>query len=116
MARLAHTEYFIEVRSSRGVREILRETMFAPTVTAAGTTGSLWRSLCSAAVPSSRLPAPASPHGRTVTSWTSRGRDDEDTHRRWRHWRSGSGLSIAKQGHAVTVLERRDTFTELGAP
>ncbi len=33
MARLAHTEYFIEGRSSRDVREILRETMFAPTVT-----------------------------------------------------------------------------------
>jgi phenazine biosynthesis protein phzE len=33
MACLAHTEYFIEGRSSRDVREILRETMFAPTVT-----------------------------------------------------------------------------------
>lgn len=33
MARLAHTEYFIEGRSSRDVREILRETLFAPTVT-----------------------------------------------------------------------------------
>ncbi|MCT2589748.1 anthranilate synthase family protein [Streptomyces sp. N2-109] len=33
MARLAHTEYFIEGRSRRGPREILRETMFAPTVT-----------------------------------------------------------------------------------
>ncbi|MPY63369.1 anthranilate synthase family protein [Streptomyces spongiae] len=33
MARLAHTEYFIEGRTSRDVREILRETMFAPTVT-----------------------------------------------------------------------------------
>lgn len=33
MARLAHTEYFIEGRSTLGVREILRETMFAPTVT-----------------------------------------------------------------------------------
>jgi phenazine biosynthesis protein phzE len=33
MARLAHTEYFIEGRSSRDVREILYETMFAPTVT-----------------------------------------------------------------------------------
>ncbi|TCJ31485.1 anthranilate synthase family protein [Parafrankia sp. BMG5.11] len=33
MARLAHTEYFIEGRSSRDAREILRETMFAPTVT-----------------------------------------------------------------------------------
>ncbi|MEY9211726.1 chorismate-binding protein [Thermobifida halotolerans] len=33
MARLAHTEYLIEGRSSRDVREILRETMFAPTVT-----------------------------------------------------------------------------------
>ncbi|OLZ60603.1 phenazine-specific anthranilate synthase component I [Streptomyces sp. IMTB 2501] len=33
MAQLAHTEYFIEGRSDRDVREILRETMFAPTVT-----------------------------------------------------------------------------------
>ncbi|HLU96816.1 MAG TPA: chorismate-binding protein [Thermobifida alba] len=33
MACLAHTEYLIEGRSSRDVREILRETMFAPTVT-----------------------------------------------------------------------------------
>jgi phenazine biosynthesis protein phzE len=33
MARLAHTEYLIEGRSSRDVREVLRETMFAPTVT-----------------------------------------------------------------------------------
>ncbi|MBB0243087.1 phenazine-specific anthranilate synthase component I [Streptomyces alkaliphilus] len=33
MARLAHTEYFIEGETSREVREILRETMFAPTVT-----------------------------------------------------------------------------------
>ncbi|NKZ03739.1 phenazine-specific anthranilate synthase component I [Actinomadura latina] len=33
MARLAHTEYFIEGRSGRDVRDILRQTMFAPTVT-----------------------------------------------------------------------------------
>ncbi|MFF4170109.1 anthranilate synthase family protein [Streptomyces sp. NPDC001744] len=33
MARLAHTEYFIEGTTRRDVREILRETMFAPTVT-----------------------------------------------------------------------------------
>jgi len=33
MARLAHTEYFIDGRSTRDPREILRETMFAPTVT-----------------------------------------------------------------------------------
>nr|WP_171394627.1 anthranilate synthase family protein [Streptomyces asoensis] len=33
MARLAHTEYFIEGRTGRDPREILRETMFAPTVT-----------------------------------------------------------------------------------
>jgi phenazine biosynthesis protein phzE len=33
MARLAHTEYFIEGRSTRDPREILWETMFAPTVT-----------------------------------------------------------------------------------
>jgi 2-amino-4-deoxychorismate synthase len=33
MTRLAHTEYFIEGRTSRDVRTVLRETMFAPTVT-----------------------------------------------------------------------------------
>ncbi|ARZ68892.1 hypothetical protein SMD11_3252 [Streptomyces albireticuli] len=33
MARLAHTEYLIEGRTGRDPREILRETMFAPTVT-----------------------------------------------------------------------------------
>ncbi|WP_037914031.1 anthranilate synthase family protein [Actinacidiphila yeochonensis] len=33
MARLAHTEYFIRGRTDRDVREILRETLFAPTVT-----------------------------------------------------------------------------------
>lgn len=33
MARLAHTEYFIEGDSCWDVRDILRETMFAPTVT-----------------------------------------------------------------------------------
>ncbi|MEV4758790.1 anthranilate synthase family protein [Micromonospora sp. NPDC049559] len=32
MARLAHTEYFIEGRTNLDAREILRETMFAPTV------------------------------------------------------------------------------------
>jgi len=33
MACLAHTEYFIEGRSTHDPRDILRETMFAPTVT-----------------------------------------------------------------------------------
>ncbi|MFH8617767.1 anthranilate synthase family protein [Streptomyces sp. NPDC017979] len=33
MARLAHTEYLIEGRSTLDVRDVLRETMFAPTVT-----------------------------------------------------------------------------------
>ncbi|MEU0004295.1 anthranilate synthase family protein [Streptomyces sp. NPDC006314] len=33
MSHLAHTEYFIEGRSDRDVREVLRETLFAPTVT-----------------------------------------------------------------------------------
>lgn len=33
MARLAHTEYLIEGRSSRDPRDILHETLFAPTVT-----------------------------------------------------------------------------------
>ena len=33
MARLAHTEYFVEGRTERDVREILHATLFAPTVT-----------------------------------------------------------------------------------
>ena len=33
MAHLAHTEYLIEGRTTRDVREVLRETLFAPTVT-----------------------------------------------------------------------------------
>jgi phenazine biosynthesis protein phzE len=33
MARLAHTEYFIEGRTTRDIRDILTATMFAPTVT-----------------------------------------------------------------------------------
>jgi phenazine biosynthesis protein phzE len=33
MARLAHTEYFIQGHSTRDPREILRETMFSPAVT-----------------------------------------------------------------------------------
>ncbi|MFJ9409486.1 anthranilate synthase family protein [Streptomyces sp. NPDC101393] len=33
MARLAHTEYFIEGHTDRDAREILQETLFAPTVT-----------------------------------------------------------------------------------
>ncbi len=33
MARLAHTEYFISGHTSADVRDLLRETMFAPTVT-----------------------------------------------------------------------------------
>src|SRR5262249_13182779 len=33
MARVAHTGYLIEGRRTRDVREILRDTMFAPTVT-----------------------------------------------------------------------------------
>jgi phenazine biosynthesis protein phzE len=33
MSRLAHTEYFIEGHTTRDVRDILRETLFAPTVT-----------------------------------------------------------------------------------
>jgi 2-amino-4-deoxychorismate synthase len=33
MSHLAHTEYFIEGRTTTDIREILRETLFAPTVT-----------------------------------------------------------------------------------
>jgi phenazine biosynthesis protein phzE len=41
MATLAHTEYLIEGRTTHDMREILRETMFAPTVT-----GSPLKSAC----------------------------------------------------------------------
>ncbi|GGW41865.1 phenazine-specific anthranilate synthase component I [Streptomyces lucensis JCM 4490] len=52
MERLAHTEYLIEGTSSRGVRDILRETLFAPTVT-----GSPLESAC-------RVITKYEPHGR----------------------------------------------------
>ncbi|MFI9612435.1 anthranilate synthase family protein [Streptomyces sp. NPDC052023] len=52
MARLAHTEYFIEGHTDRDPRDILRETMFAPTVT-----GSPLESAC-------RVIAGYEPHGR----------------------------------------------------
>jgi 2-amino-4-deoxychorismate synthase len=52
MARLAHTEYFIEGDSTREVRDILRETMFAPTVT-----GSPLENAC-------RVISRQEPHGR----------------------------------------------------
>ncbi|WP_327178609.1 anthranilate synthase family protein [Streptomyces sp. NBC_01335] len=52
MERLAHTEYLIEGSSSSGVREILRETLFAPTVT-----GSPLESAC-------RVIGKYEPHGR----------------------------------------------------
>ncbi|WP_329172180.1 anthranilate synthase family protein [Streptomyces sp. NBC_01477] len=52
MKRLAHTEYLIEGSSSRGVRDILHETLFAPTVT-----GSPLESAC-------RVINKYEPHGR----------------------------------------------------
>jgi 2-amino-4-deoxychorismate synthase len=52
MSRLAHTEYFIEGRTTADVRDILRETLFAPTVT-----GSPLES-------ASRVIADYEPHGR----------------------------------------------------
>ncbi|MFE7313773.1 anthranilate synthase family protein [Streptomyces sp. NPDC057555] len=52
MARLAHTEYLIEGRSDLDPREILRETLFAPTVT-----GSPLENAC-------RVIAGYEPHGR----------------------------------------------------
>jgi 2-amino-4-deoxychorismate synthase len=52
MARLAHTEYFIEGHSTRDPRDILHETMFAPTVT-----GSPLESAC-------RVIQRYEPHGR----------------------------------------------------
>jgi 2-amino-4-deoxychorismate synthase len=52
MARLAHTEYYIEGHSTRDPREILRETMFSPAVT-----GSPLESAC-------QVIARYEPHGR----------------------------------------------------
>ncbi|NUT92103.1 MAG: phenazine-specific anthranilate synthase [Saccharothrix sp.] len=52
MARLAHTEYFIVGHTDRDPREVLRETMFAPTVT-----GSPLESAC-------RVISRYEPHGR----------------------------------------------------
>ncbi len=68
MARLAHTEYVIEGRSSRDVREILRETMFAPTVT-----GSPLESAC-------RVISRYEPEGRGYYSGVAAlvGRDEHD--------------------------------------
>ncbi|HZB50031.1 MAG TPA: anthranilate synthase family protein [Mycobacteriales bacterium] len=56
MARLAHTEYFIEGRCDREVRDILRETLFAPTVT-----GSPLENAC-------RVISRYEPHGRSYYS------------------------------------------------
>ncbi|CAL9654692.1 anthranilate synthase family protein [Streptomyces sp. enrichment culture] len=66
MARVAHTEYFIEGRTDRDVRDILRETMFAPTVT-----GSPLESAC-------RTIAQFEPGGREYYSGVAAliGRDD----------------------------------------
>ncbi|MCT6780016.1 anthranilate synthase family protein [Streptomyces sp. CS7] len=67
MARLAHTEYVIEGRTGRDVREILRETMFAPTVT-----GSPLESAC-------RVIASYEPDGRGYYSGAAAliGRDED---------------------------------------
>jgi 2-amino-4-deoxychorismate synthase len=56
MARLAHTEYFIEGRSTMDARRILHETLFAPTVT-----GSPLESAC-------RVVARYEPEGRAYYS------------------------------------------------
>jgi phenazine biosynthesis protein phzE len=66
MAHLAHTEYRIVGHSGRDVREILRETLLAPTVT-----GSPVQSAC-------RVIAKYEPHGRSYYSGVAAliGRDD----------------------------------------
>ncbi|HEY9371964.1 anthranilate synthase family protein [Streptomyces sp.] len=70
MARLAHTEYFIEGRTARDPREILRETLFAPTVT-----GSPLESAC-------RVIAAYEPEGRGYYSGVAAliGRDADGGH------------------------------------
>ncbi|GAA1855523.1 anthranilate synthase family protein [Myceligenerans crystallogenes] len=67
MAALAHTEYFISGRTTRDPREILRETLFAPTVT-----GSPLESAC-------RVIARYEPEGRGYYSGVAAliGRDDD---------------------------------------
>ncbi len=72
MAHLAHTEYFIEGQTSRDVREVLRETLFAPTVT-----GSPLESAC-------RVIRRYEPQGRGYYSGVAAhaGLGDPDPHRR----------------------------------
>jgi 2-amino-4-deoxychorismate synthase len=70
MARLAHTEYFVEGHSELDPRDILRETLFAPTVT-----GSPLESAC-------RVIARHEPMGRGYYSGVAAllGRDDRGRH------------------------------------
>ncbi|MEU5100055.1 anthranilate synthase family protein [Streptomyces sp. NPDC020996] len=70
MARLAHTEYFIEGHTTQDPREILRQTMFAPTVT-----GSPLESAC-------RAISRYEPRGRGYYSGVAAliGRDEEGRH------------------------------------
>ncbi|WP_328891863.1 anthranilate synthase family protein [Streptomyces sp. NBC_00316] len=67
MTKVAHTEYFIEGRTDRDVRDILHETMFAPTVT-----GSPLESAC-------RIISQYEPGGRGYYSGAAAliGRDDD---------------------------------------
>jgi 2-amino-4-deoxychorismate synthase len=74
MSRLAHTEYLIEGRTTADVRDVLRETLFAPTVT-----GSPLES-------ASRVIADYEPHGRgyysgvaALIGWDVRGRRTLDS-------------------------------------
>ena len=73
MARLAHTEYIIEGPSRRDPRDILRETMFAPTVT-----GSPLENAC-------RVIARYEPHGRGYYGGVA-GPDRPGRRRRRRRW------------------------------
>lgn len=67
MAKVAHTEYFIEGESSRDPRDVLRQTLFSPAVT-----GSPLESAC-------RVIAEYEPHGRGYYSGVLAliGRDDQ---------------------------------------
>ncbi len=71
MSHLAHTEYFIEGCSDRDVRDVLRETLFAPTVT-----GSPLESAC-------RVISTYEPHGRGYYAGVAAllGRDADGGHR-----------------------------------
>lgn len=107
MARLAHTEYLIEGHSTDDPRDILRETMFAPTVT-----GSPLESAC-------RVINRYEPHGRGYYSGVAAliGRDEQGA------WSMDSAIlirtaDIDRQGRlrigvGATLVRHSDPMSEV---